>query len=57
MTDEHRPSYEDLARRDAVRETARRQEQEINRGHDDVYIGVILMTGVLGLIMYFFIRM
>lgn len=55
--EEQRPSYEDLARRDSARDALRRQEEEINRGHDDVYIGVILMMGVLGLILYFVARL
>lgn len=55
--DDQRPSYEDLARRDAVYEDARRQEREAYRSHDAVYIGIVMAMGILGLIMYFFVKL
>lgn len=55
--DDQRPSYEDLARRDAIYEAARRQEQDVRRGHDAVYIGIVMAMGILGLIMYFFVKL
>lgn len=56
MSNDHRPSYEDLARRDSVLEEIKRREVSRHRGHDDVYVGVILMMGLLGLILYFIAR-
>lgn len=54
--DEDRLSYEDLARRESQREALRKREAELHNDHDWAHLGVMLIIGIMGLILYFVVQ-
>lgn len=52
LMDEQRPSYEDLAQREPQREALQKRGVEHSSNHDWAHLGVILIIGVMGLVLY-----